>query len=309
MDRLEAMSILLAAAETGSLSAAGRRLGKPLTTISRKVVELETHLNVRLLNRSGRRLSLTDAGRSYAQASKRILEDVREAERSASGEYSEPKGDLVITTSLILGRQHVLPIVAEFLKANPGINVELLLANRVVNMMEEQVDLAIRIGNSPDSSLIAIHLGSTRRVVCGSPAYFSTHGIPRTPADLAKHDCVTIGGFMSPGTWTFRSGKSEIKVPVRSRLVVSTAEAALDAAIAGVGIVSALSFQLPAAIAAGQLKIVLRDFEPEPMSVDMLYVGGRLMPRKLRAFCDFAAPRLRATLSRPIDIRQKNHPK
>jgi DNA-binding transcriptional LysR family regulator len=300
MDRLEAMSILLAAAETGSLSAAGRRLRKPLTTISRKVSELEAHLNVRLLNRSGRRLTLTDAGRSYAEASKRILEDVREAERSASGEYSKPKGDLVITTSLILGRQHVLPIVAEFLKANPGINVQLLLANRIVNVMEEQVDLAIRVSNSPDSSLIAIHLGSTRRVICGSPAYFSVHGIPGTPAELHAHDCVTIGGFMSPSTWSFKSGKSEIEVPIRSRLVVSTAEAALDAAIAGVGIVSALSFQLPATVEAGQLEIILRDFEPEPMSVDILHVGGRLMPRKLRAFCDFAAPRLRAALSRSV---------
>jgi DNA-binding transcriptional LysR family regulator len=300
MDRLEAMTILLAAAETGSLSAAGRRLGKPLTTISRKVSELEAHLNVRLLNRTGRRLTLTDSGRSYAEASKRILEDVREAERSASGEYSEPKGDLVVAASLILGRQYVLPIVAEFLKLNPGINVQLVLANRIVNVMEEQVDLAIRVSNSPDSSLIAIHLGSTRRVVCGSPAYFRAHGIPRTPADLQAHDCVTIGGFMSPGTWTFKSGKSEIEVPIRSRLVVSTAEAALDAAIAGVGIVSALSYQLPPAEKAHQLEIVLPEFEPEPMSVDMLYVGGRLMPRKLRAFCDFAAPRLKAALSRSI---------
>jgi DNA-binding transcriptional LysR family regulator len=243
---------------------------------------------------------LTDAGRSYAEASKRILEDVREAERSASGEYSEPKGDLVVTASLILGRQHVLPIVAEFLKAHPGVNVHLMLANRIVNVMEEHVDLAVRVSNLPDSSLIAIHLGSTRRVVCGSPAYFSAHGIPKTPAELHAHDCVTIGGFMSPGSWTFMSGKSEIAIPIRSRLVVSTAEAALDAAIAGVGVVSALSFQISAAVEAGQLEIVLERFEPEPMSVDMLYVGGRLMPRKLRAFCDFATPRLRAALSRSV---------
>jgi DNA-binding transcriptional LysR family regulator len=306
MDRLEAMSILLAAAETGSLSAAGRRLGKPLTTISRKMSELEAHLNVRLLNRTGRKLTLTDAGQSYAQAAKRILEDVREAERSTSGEYAEPKGDLVITTSLILGRQHVLPIIAEFLKVNPGVNVQLLLSNRIANMMEEPVDLAIRIGDRPDSSLIAIHLGSTRRVVCGSPAYFREHGIPKTPAELRAHDCVTIGGFMSPATWTFKSGKS---VPIRSRLVVSTAEAALDAAIAGVGIASALSYQLPAAIRKGQLEIVLAKFEPEPMSVDMLYVGGRLMPRKLRAFCDFAAPRLKAALAASAAPQPKNHPK
>jgi DNA-binding transcriptional LysR family regulator len=297
MDRLEAMSILLAAAETGSLSAAGRHLGKPLTTISRKVSELEAHLNVRLLNRSSRRLTLTDAGRSFAEASKRILEDLREAERSASGEYSEPKGDLVVTAPLILARQHVLPVVAEFLKVNPGINVQLVLANRITNLAEEQLDLAVRVSNLPDSSLIAIHLGSTRRVVCGSPAYFRVYGVPKTPDELSVHDCVTIGGFMSPRTWQFKAGGSEITVPIRSRLVVSTGEAALDAAIAGVGIVGALSFPLSAAVDAGELEVILEDFEPEPMSVDILYVGGRLMPRKLRAFCEFAAPRLRAALS------------
>jgi DNA-binding transcriptional LysR family regulator len=284
-------------------------LEKPLTTISRKMSELEAHLNVRLLNRAGRKLTLTDAGQSYAQAAKRILEDVREAERSAAGEYAEPKGDLVITTSLILGRQHVLPVVTEFLKVNPGVNVQLLLTNRIANMMEEPVDLAIRVGDRPDSTLVEIHLGSTRRVVCGSPAYFREHGIPITPADLGKHDCVTIGGFMSPTTWTFKSGKSAMEVPVRSRLVVSTAEAALDAAIAGVGIASALAYQLPAAVKKDQLQIVLEKFEPAPMSVDMLYLGGRLMPRKLRAFCDFAAPRLKAALAASPETRRKNHPK
>jgi DNA-binding transcriptional LysR family regulator len=300
MDRLEAMSILLTAAETGSLSAAGRRLGKPLTTISRKVSELEEHLNIRLLNRSSRKLTLTDAGRSFAEASKRILEDVREAERSASGEYSEPKGDLVVTAPMILGRLHVLPIVAEFLKVNPGINVQLVLANSIANVTEEQLDLAVRVSNLPDSSLIAIHLGSTRRVVCGSPEYFSVHGVPKTPDELSAHDCVTIGGFMSPRAWTFKTEGSEIAVPVRSRLVVSTGEAALDAAIAGVGIVGALDFQVSAAVEARRLEVILEDFEPQPMSVDILYVRGRLMPRKLRAFCDFATPRLRAALSRSL---------
>jgi DNA-binding transcriptional LysR family regulator len=192
---------------------------------------------------------------------------------------------------------------------NPGVNIQLLLSNRIANMMEEPVDLAIRVGDRPDSSLIAIHLGSTRRVVCGSPGYFREHGLPKTPADLGAHDCVTIGGFMSPNSWTFKSGQSALEVPIRSRLVVSTAEAALDAAIAGVGIVSALAFQLPAAVKKGQLQIVLEKFEPEPMSVDMLYLGGRLMPRKLRAFCDFAAPRLKAALAASIRARPKNHPK
>jgi DNA-binding transcriptional LysR family regulator len=297
MDRLESMSILLAVVEAGSLSAASRRLDTPLATVSRKVSELEAHLRTRLLNRSSRQLTLTDAGRSYVAACRRILEDVGEAERAASGEYSAPKGDLIVTAPIVFGRLHVLPVVMAFLKAYPDIDIRMVLADRVVNLLEDHVDLAVRIGALPDSSLVATRVGSIRRVVCGSPAYFTARGIPKSPSELGTHDCVTFEGLMSPDTWTFAAGKSETSVAIHSRLVVNTAEGAIDAAIAGVGITRVLSYQIASAIEAGALAVALQEFEPAPVPVNLVYTGGRLLPLKLRAFLDFAAPRLKARLS------------
>ena len=296
MDRLESMSILVTAVETGSLSAAARRLGTPLTTVSRKVSELETHLKTRLLNRSSRRLILTEAGQSYFAACKRILEDVSEAERAASGEYSAPKGDLIITAPIVFGRLHVLPVVIEFFKAYPEVNIRLVLADRVVNLLEDHLDLAVRIGELPDSSLVATRIGSIRRVVCGSPDYFAERGTPESPNDLGKHDCVAFEGLMSPDTWNFASGKSDVSVAIRSRLIVNTAEAAIDAAIAGIGLTRVLSYQVASAVRAGALNIVLQKFESAPSPVSLVYAGGQLLPLKLRAFLDFAAPRLRSRL-------------
>jgi len=297
MDRLESMSILLTAVEAGSLSAAARRLDTPLATVSRKVSELEAHLKTRLLNRSSRQLTLTDAGRSYVAACKRILEDVGEAERAASGEYSAPKGDLIITAPIVFGRLHVLPVVAEFLRAYPDIDIRMVLTDRVVNLLEDHVDLAVRISELPDSSLIATRVGSIRRVVCGSPAYFTAHGTPKSPGELGTHACVTFEGLMSPDTWIFATGKSHPSVAVHSRLVVNTAEAAIDAAIVGLGITRVLSYQIASAARAGALTIVLQEFEPDPSPVSLIYTGQRHLPLKLRAFLDFAAPRLKARLS------------
>lgn len=292
------MSILVTAVDAGSLSAAARHLGTPLATVSRKVSELEAHLKTRLLTRSSRRLTLTDAGRNYVAACKRILEEVGEAERAASGEYSAPKGDLIITAPIVFGRLHVLPAVAEFLETYPEINIRLVLADRAVNLLEEHVDLAVRIGELPDSSLVAIRVGAIRRVVCGSPGYFAARGTPQTPDELGTHhNCVTFEALMSPDSWTFAIGKSDVSVPVHSRLVVNTAEAAIDAAIAGIGITRVLSYQIAAAMRAGTLAIALHEFEPPPWPVHLVYAGGRLLPLKLRAFLDFAAQRLRAQLS------------
>jgi DNA-binding transcriptional LysR family regulator len=294
MDRLESMSILVAAVEAGSLSAAARRLGTPLATVSRKVSELEAHLKTRLLNRSSRNLTLTDAGRSYLEACKRILEDVGEAERAASGEYSAPKGDLIITAPIVFGRLHVLPVAMEFLKAYPDIDIRIVLADRVVNLLEDHVDLAVRIGELPDSSLVATRIGAIRQVVCGSPAYFAERGTPQNPGELGVHDCITFEGLSSPHAWGFTTAKSDVSVPIRSRLVVNTAEAAIDAAIAGVGITRVLSYQIANAMQAGALAVVLEEFEREPAPVSLVHAGQRRLPLKLRAFLDFAAPRLKA---------------
>lgn len=300
MDRFESMSTLLAAVEGGSLSAASRKLGMPLATVSRKVSELEAHLRTRLINRTSRRLMLTDAGRSYVAACKRILEDIGEAERAAAGEYMAPRGDLTVTAPIVFGRLHVLPVVIEFLKAYPDIDIRVALADRVVNLREDDINLAIRIGELPDSSLVATRVGAIRRVVCGSPAYFAHRGTPKSPGELSTHDCITFDGLMSPDAWKFAVGKSIVSVAIHSRLTVNTAEAAIDAAIAEVGITRVLSYQVASALRAGTLALALREFEPKPWPVSLVYAGQGLLPLKLRAFLDFAAPRLKARLAQSI---------
>jgi DNA-binding transcriptional LysR family regulator len=191
MDRLEGMSIVLAVAEAGSLSAAARQQKTPLATVSRKVSELEAHLQTKLFNRSSRALVPTDAGRSYIAAAKRILADVAEAERAASGEYTTPRGDLSVSAPIALGRMYLQPVVAEFLAAFPEVDVQLGLQDRAVNLLEEHVDVALRIGALADSSLIAVRIGEIRRVVCASPTYLKSRGSPKSPADLSKHDCIS----------------------------------------------------------------------------------------------------------------------
>ena len=297
MDRFESMSVLTTVADAGSLSAASRQLGMPLATVSRKVSDLEAHLGTKLFNRASRRLVLTEAGRSYVAACKRILEEVGEAERAAAGEFSAPRGDLVVTAPVVFGRIHVLPIVAEFLAAYPQIDMRLMLSDQIANLFEEAIDLAVRIGDLADSSLIAVRVGTIRHVVCSSPAYFAARGTPQNPRDLSAHDCITCEPLTASDRWSFALGTSRAVVPIHSRLIMNTAEAAIDAAIAGLGITRVLSYQIAAAIEAKRLAIALAAFEPTPWPVSLVYRGGPLLPLKLRAFLDFAAPRLRARLA------------
>jgi DNA-binding transcriptional LysR family regulator len=300
MDRFEAMGVLLAVVEAGSLSAAGRKLGMPLATVSRKVSELEIHVKARLLSRSTRQLALTDAGRDYVAACKRILEDVNDAERAASGEYSAPKGDLIITAPIVFGRLHVLPVTTAFLKAYPEVNVRLVLGDRIVNLLEDHIDLAVRIGDLPDSSLIAMRVGMIRRVVCGSPKYFAEHSAPKSPSELSAHQCVTFGTLMSPDSWTFKVNGVDVSVLIQSRLIVNTAEAAIDAAISGVGVTRVLSYQIEDARRADLLDVTLRDFEPVPIPVSLVHTSQVRLPLKLRAFLDFATPRLRERMNMEV---------
>jgi DNA-binding transcriptional LysR family regulator len=296
VNRLEAMGVLLAVVDAGSLSAAGRQLGMPLATVSRKVSDLEAELKTRLLIRSTRQLTLTEAGRGYVAACRRILEDVNEAERAAAGEYSAPRGDLVVTAPVVFGRLHVLPVIIKFLRAYPQVNVRLVLGDRIVNLLEDHVDLALRIGALPDSGLVGTHLGSIRRVLCASPAYLSKSGAPATPRELAAHQCISFELFATANTWRFNVQGADSSVPIHPRLIVSTAETAIDAAIAGVGITCVLSYQIESALRAGALKLLLESFEPPPLPVSFLYSSQGRLPLKLRALLDFAAPRLRTRL-------------
>ena len=292
MDRLEAMTVFLAVADAGSLSAAGRRLAMPLATVSRKLAELEAHLGARLINRTTRRLELTEHGRGYEQACRRILDEVHGAELAVAGEYDAPRGELAITAPIVFGRLHVLPVVADFLRAHAQVDVRLALGDRVAHLIDEHVDVAVRIGVLPDSRLNAVPLGSLRQVVCASPAYLRKHGTPRTPADLDGHRCISFDSpFSAP--WRFGGDGAHVFTPARPRLVVNTAESAIDAAVAGLGVTRVLSYQADGALRANRLRRLLRPFEPEPVPVNMVYDGQQRVTSKLRAFIDFAAPRLR----------------
>ena len=297
LDRFDAMSVLLAAVESGSLSKASRKLGLPLATVSRKVAELEAHLNAALLIRSAKGLELTPAGRSYVTAAKAILEQVTEAERAAAGEYTEPKGDLVVTAPIMFGRLHALPVVTRFLSAYPDVAVGLVLTDRVAHFLDDQVDVALRIGALPDSSLIATRLGSVRRLVCASPAYLAANGIPATPDELAHHSVITFESVSQPGSWTFESGGVEMTVPLRSRLSVNTIDAAIDAGLAGAGIIQAMSYQVVEYVRTNRMTIVLDAFRTAPRPVHLVYDRRSRLPLKLRAFVDFVVPHLRERLT------------
>ena len=299
MDRFEAMGLLIAVAEAGSLSAAGRKLGMPLPTVSRKISELEAHLSTRLLTRSTRRLALTDAGAAYVAAAKRILDEVSEAERAASGEHAAPRGDLVITAPVVFGRLHVLPVVAEFLARWPQITVRLILADRNLHLIDDHIDIAARIGALADSALVSMQVGAVRSVVCGSPAYFAAHGLPARPEDLSGLAAVTFDPVSSAQPWVFRDPKSkrELRAAVRSRLSVNTAEAAIDGAAVGLGVTRVFSYQVAQAVLEGRIQIVLPEYEPQPSPVSLIHGHRGLTPLKVRMLLDFAAPRLRARLA------------
>ena len=297
MDRLEAMSVVVAVTETGSFSAASRRLGAPVATVSRKVADLEKRLKAELFQRSSRRMTLTDAGRDYVEACKRIMEQVDDAERHVSGEYRSPKGDLAVTTPWGIGHTHLLPLAVEFLNDFPGVGLRLLLTDRIVDTAEESIDVAIRIGSLPESSMIATRIGSIRVVVCASPAYLAARGRPQTPDQLRDHDCIAINPVFSPNAWRFRDGERDCLIPIRSRLCVNTSEAAVIAAVAGAGLTRVMSYKMDAARRAGRLELLLETFELEPLPISIVYSPRKPVPLKLRAFLDWMTPRLKARLA------------
>ena len=276
MNQLEALRAFVTAVEAGSLTAAAKQLAMPLPTLSRKVADLEKHLDTELLVRTSRKLIVTEAGQAYVQTARRILEELAAADLAARGELQLPRGELAVAAPLVFGRLHVLPIIAELLRAYPDIRVRLVLSDRIANLVDDHLDVAVRIGALADSSLVALRVGSVRRVVCASPAYLAEHGRPRKPEDLANHDCIGFGD----DDWV-----------VRPRLTVTTAEAAIDAAIMGLGITRVLSYQLR----DKPLQRVLTSFEPPPIPVQLVRTATQV-PRKLRAFLDLAAERLQPIL-------------
>ncbi len=296
MDRLEAIAAFTAVAEDGGFSAAARRLGMPLATVSRKVSELEAHLGAQLLTRSTRKVALTDIGQHYLLTCRRVLGELEEADRLAAGEYRAPCGELTVSAPVGLGSAYLAPIVTDFLSVYPDIDIDLRLSDRIVNLLEDQIDVALRVAHLPDSSLMALKLGVVRHVVCASPAYIAAHGAPAYIADLSKHACVTFTALEAPREWVFREADGTSRIAVKSRLSVSSAGAAVAAAAAGLGVARLLCYQVAPALAERRLALLLRPFEPDPLPVSLVYPSGRLVPQKLKAFMDFVVPRMKQKL-------------
>jgi DNA-binding transcriptional LysR family regulator len=297
MDRLDAMAVLLAVVEAGSLSAAARKLRMPLATVSRKIADLEAHLQAKLMLRTQRGIELTEAGLAYLDASRRILEQVEEAERIAAGEYSAPRGELRVTAPTLLGQRHVLPVALAFLEQNPEISLKLHLEDRQISLVDEHIDVAVRVGHLDSGGLIATKVGEISRVICASPAYLARRGRPRTPGDLRGHDGISFRGFSVTPEWRYRGDNPALGEEPKARLSVNSTAAAIDAALAGFGLVRVLSYQVEEQLRQGALEAVLEEFAPAPLPVSLAYAEGGLRSLKVRAFLDWATPRLRARLA------------
>jgi DNA-binding transcriptional LysR family regulator len=301
MDRLDAMEAFVVAVDRGSLSKAARALGRSTASISRAVSALEAQLGIRLLRRTTRALALTEGGARYLEVSRRVLVELAEAETVARGALTSPQGLLTVTAPVMFGARHVRPLVDAFLAAHAEVRVRLLLLDRTINVVDEGVDVAVRIGHLADSALVATTVGNVRRVVVASPGYLARAGRPREPRDLAAHRTIGFTALFAGDTWTFGGGPDGGRartIKVAPVLTVNTAEAAVGAALAGVGVTAALSYQVADAIAAGELVALLPKFEPDPIPVQLVYPAGSTTTAKVRAFLALATPGLRAVLPR-----------
>jgi DNA-binding transcriptional LysR family regulator len=300
MDRIEAMRVFVAALDEGSLAGAGRRLGHSPAAVSRAIAFLEAHVGVQLLHRTTRSLRLSEAGERYAAACRRVLTDLEEADLLAAGEGTAPRGVLTITAPLVSGTQVLRPILDDFLEVQPAVRAKLFLLDRPVSLVDEGIDVALRIAHLPDSSLIAIRIGMVRRVVCASPSYLASRPPIFEPSDLSEHSIVAMTTF-GQDSWAFApatpSGAPR-HVAFTSRLVVNSVEAAVASAVAGHGLTMAFSYQVAEQVREGRLAIVLAHAELPPRPVHLITPEGRLAVPKVRAFVDFATPRLKAAFSR-----------
>lgn len=293
MDKLQAMATFVRIVEKGSFTAAAGALDTSLPSVVRTLATLERHLGVRLLNRTTRRIHLTDEGARYLEHCRAILSAVQEAEATLTSGQAEPQGRLTVTASVLFGRRYVAPIVTEFVRRYPHVSAELLFVDRVVNIIEEGLDVAVRIGHLRDSSLIAIPVGQVRRVVCASPQYLRRHGVPRAPEDIRVHHCVRHTGLSPRNEWHFRIGRRDVTVPIASAITCNEIDSALNACISGQGLGMFLSYQVAPNRASRKLRYVLEEFETEPLPVQVIYPHSRLLSTKVRTFVDECVRKLR----------------
>lgn len=293
------MATFVRIVEAGSLTAAAERLAMSPTSVVRTLSALEKSLGVRLLNRTTRRMALTDEGQEYFARCRHLLQDIEEAEAALLARQLRPAGRLVITAPVMFGRRHVGPAVTGFLRAFPEVRVELLLLDRVVGLIDEGVDLAVRIGPLPESSLVAIPIGFAHRVICASPDYLAAHGQPETPADLEKHRGIRITGSSLEADWQCQQAGRLIRVAMQQVLTSNHIDFAIDACLSGIGCGQFFAYQVREHLATGRLVRLLRAHELPPLPVNFAYPHARLLPSRVRAFVDRSAAPLRAALAEP----------
>jgi DNA-binding transcriptional LysR family regulator len=286
MDRIDAMQAFVAVADLQGFAPAARKLGLSPSGVTRLIAALEERLGARLLQRTTRSVALTDVGKRYLERARQILADVDEAEGAVEGERTRPGGRLVVSAPIGFGRLHVSPVISEYLRRYREVSVELRLSDLVVNLVEEGVDLAVRVGHLADSSLVARHVGEMRRVVVASPGYLKAHGEPRTPEAIASHQTIQFGAMSTPPDWRFVRAGSEVRVAPAPRFSTNSSDAAIQYAVQDGGLTRVLAYQAADAIKGGRLKVVLAKFEPPPLPIHIVYPTSRLLSAKVRTFID-----------------------
>lgn len=292
------MRVFVAAASAGSLSAAARQLGQPLTTVSRQLADLEAHVGATLLARTTRTMALTSAGKIYLETCRRVLEEIDESERRIANRPGELRGEIALTAPVMFGRLHVLPVAVDFLERHAGVTARLSFSDRVVDLIEDGFDAALRIGALPNSTLVATKVGALRYVTCASPAYIRKFGAPETPQALKSHACIGFSSLPGGVRWAFKSAKhGRSAVRIEPRLNVDSVEAAIEAASAGLGVTRLLSYQAAAQLAQKRLSLVLSSYDDSPVPVHLVQRSLRHAKPHVRAFVSFAAESLRARLA------------
>lgn len=293
MDKISSMRVFIAVADAEGFAPAARQLGLSPPAVTRAIAALEERIGTRLLHRTTRLVRLTEAGARFLVDARRILAEIEEAEAAAAGDHARPRGLLTVTAPVLFGRMHVAPVVLDFLELHPEVSIRLLLLDRVTDLLDEGIDVALRIAHLPDSSLNAVRVGSVRRVTCAAPGYLARRGTPLTPADLAGHDTIGFGIPHTERDWVFGSGPKLQRVKPASRLLVNTADVAIAAAVAGRGITRVLSYQIASELSCKRLQLLLEKFDEPPVPIHLVHAEGRRPSAKLRVFIDFAAGRLR----------------
>lgn len=300
IDRLDSMRVFVTALNEGSLARAAQRLRRSPAAATRAVAALEAHVGSALLHRTTRRLQLTEAGERYAAVCRRVLAELDEADRSAAGEAAEPQGVLTVTAPVMFGTRVLRPIVGEFLQRYPKVQLRYLLLNRLTNLVDEGIDVGLRIAALQDSSLIALRIGEVRKLLCASPAYLARRPAPATISELADHDCIAIEPTSPEDIWSFPplpGRKMARTVRIRPRMMVNYDEVAVDAAVGGEGIVRVFSYKVQEEVRDGRLVVLLPADEPRAVPVHLVAAESRLGVPKVRAFMDFAGRRLRENIS------------